>query len=190
MLHVLHVVRTLLALAVFPFYLPAVYRAYLAHFHFLHHEGSPYALILKQPCPSVRLFKIRHRRQTSDCVFLFLSLSLSLTLCWSLMWSLRTALSAQIFKPLGSSPSILAGTHWNNAQFSSALPEQRSQACDPFWIDNESAVYSLAKGYSGAADSARVVNLYHACVAQLGVTPWLEYARVCVHGRQHSRPPQ
>ena len=40
---------------------------------------------------------------------------------------------------------------------------------------NESAVYSLAKGYSGAADSARVVNLYHACVAQLGVTPWLEY---------------
>ena len=43
------------------------------------------------------------------------------------------------------------------------------------WINNESAVYSLAKGYSGAADSARVVNLYHACVAQLGVTPWLEY---------------
>ena len=43
------------------------------------------------------------------------------------------------------------------------------------WIDNESAVYSLAKGYSGAADSARVVNLYHACVAQLRVTPWLEY---------------
>ena len=36
-------------------------------------------------------------------------------------------------------------------------------------------MYSLAKGYSGAADSARVVNLYHACVAQLGVTPWLEY---------------
>ena len=43
------------------------------------------------------------------------------------------------------------------------------------WINNESAVYSLAKGYSGAADSARVVILYHACVAQLGVTPWLEY---------------
>ena len=43
------------------------------------------------------------------------------------------------------------------------------------WIDNESAVYSLAKGYSGAADSARVVNLFHACVAQLGITPWLEY---------------
>ena len=40
------------------------------------------------------------------------------------------------------------------------------------WMNNESAVYSLAKGYSGAADSARVVNLYHACVAQLGVTPW------------------
>ena len=43
------------------------------------------------------------------------------------------------------------------------------------WIENESAVYSLAKGYSGAADSARVVNLYHACVAKLacGVTPLL-----------------
>ena len=37
------------------------------------------------------------------------------------------------------------------------------------------AVYALAKGYSGAADSARVVNLYHSCVARLGVTPWLEY---------------
>ena len=43
------------------------------------------------------------------------------------------------------------------------------------WIDNESAVYALVKGYSGAPDSARVVNLYHACVAQLGLTPWLEY---------------
>ena len=32
------------------------------------------------------------------------------------------------------------------------------------WIGNESAVYSLAKGYSGMADSARVVNLYHAYV--------------------------
>ena len=35
------------------------------------------------------------------------------------------------------------------------------------WIDNESAVYSLVKGYSRAPDSARVVNLYHGCVAQL-----------------------
>ena len=43
------------------------------------------------------------------------------------------------------------------------------------WIDNESAVYGLAKGYSGAADSARVVNLYHTCAAQLGVTSWVEY---------------
>ena len=43
------------------------------------------------------------------------------------------------------------------------------------WVDNESAVYSLAKDNSGAADSARVVNLYHACVAHLGVTPWLEW---------------
>ena len=42
------------------------------------------------------------------------------------------------------------------------------------WVDNESVVYSLAKGYSGAADSARVVNLYHACIAQLRVNPWVE----------------
>jgi len=45
------------------------------------------------------------------------------------------------------------------------------------WIDNESAVYALVKGYSGAADSARSVNLYHGCVAQLGVTPWIEYVQ-------------
>ena len=43
------------------------------------------------------------------------------------------------------------------------------------WIDNESAVYALAKGYSGSPDSARVVNLYHVSVAQLGATPWIEY---------------
>ena len=43
------------------------------------------------------------------------------------------------------------------------------------WIDNESAVYSLVKGYSGAPDSARIVNLYHSEVARLRVTPWLEY---------------
>ena len=29
------------------------------------------------------------------------------------------------------------------------------------WIDNESAVYSLVKGYCGAADSARLVNVFH-----------------------------
>ena len=45
------------------------------------------------------------------------------------------------------------------------------------WIDNESAVYSLVKGYTSAPDSARIVNLYHACVTQLGVTPWLEYVQ-------------
>ena len=45
------------------------------------------------------------------------------------------------------------------------------------WIDNESAVYALVKGYSGAADSARIVNLYHCCVAQLEVTPWIEYVQ-------------
>ena len=43
------------------------------------------------------------------------------------------------------------------------------------WVDNESAVYGLVKGYSGSPDSARVVNLYHTCVTQLGVTPWVEY---------------
>ena len=45
------------------------------------------------------------------------------------------------------------------------------------WVDNESAVYALVKGYTSAPDSARVVNLYHACVTQLGVTPWLEYVQ-------------
>ena len=43
------------------------------------------------------------------------------------------------------------------------------------WIDNESAVYSLVKGYCGAADSARVVNIFHSMVSRLGITPWLEY---------------
>lgn len=43
------------------------------------------------------------------------------------------------------------------------------------WIDNESAVYALAKGYSGAPDSARVVNLFHTTASRLGVTPWIEY---------------
>ena len=43
------------------------------------------------------------------------------------------------------------------------------------WIDNESAVYSLVKGYCGAADSARVVNIFHSTVSRLGITPWLEY---------------
>ena len=43
------------------------------------------------------------------------------------------------------------------------------------WIDNESAVYSLVKGYCGAADSARVVNVFHSAMCRLGVTPWLEY---------------
>ena len=43
------------------------------------------------------------------------------------------------------------------------------------WIDNESAVYSLVKGYCGAADSARVVNIFHCAVSQLNVTPWMEY---------------
>ena len=38
-------------------------------------------------------------------------------------------------------------------------------------------MYSLVKGYSAAPDSARVVNLYHSCVAQLGVTPWIEYVQ-------------
>ena len=45
------------------------------------------------------------------------------------------------------------------------------------WIDNESAVYALVKGYSRAADSARIVTLYHSCVSQLGITPWIEYVQ-------------
>ena len=45
------------------------------------------------------------------------------------------------------------------------------------WIDNESAVYALVKGYSSAPDSPRVVNLFQGCVAQLAVTPWVEYVQ-------------
>ena len=45
------------------------------------------------------------------------------------------------------------------------------------WIENESAVYALVKGYSSAPDSARVVNLFQGCVAQLAVTPWVEYVQ-------------
>ena len=41
------------------------------------------------------------------------------------------------------------------------------------WIDNESAVYALVKGYN----SARIVTLYHSCVSQLGITPWIEYVQ-------------
>ena len=43
------------------------------------------------------------------------------------------------------------------------------------WMDNDSAVYSLVKGYCGAADSARVVNIFHSAMCRLGVTPWMEY---------------
>ena len=44
-------------------------------------------------------------------------------------------------------------------------------------ITGGAAMYSLVKGYSRAPDSARVVNLYHGCVAQLEVTPWIEYVQ-------------
>ena len=43
------------------------------------------------------------------------------------------------------------------------------------WIDNESAVYSLVKGYCGAADSARLVNVFHTTISRLGIFPWIEY---------------
>ena len=57
----------------------------------------------------------------------------------------------------------------------STFPELMRDKSVVHWIDNESAVYSLVKGYSGAPDSARVVNLFHATAAQLQVCPWFEY---------------
>ena len=45
------------------------------------------------------------------------------------------------------------------------------------WIDNSSAVAALAKGYSSAIDSARIVHAAHATIAGLGADLWFEYVR-------------
>ena len=36
-------------------------------------------------------------------------------------------------------------------------------------------MYSLVKGYCGAADSARLVNVFHTTISRLGIFPWIEY---------------
>ena len=45
------------------------------------------------------------------------------------------------------------------------------------WVDNSSAVAALAKGYSSAIDSARIVQAVHATLAGLGADVWFEYVR-------------
>ena len=45
------------------------------------------------------------------------------------------------------------------------------------WIDNSSAVAAAVKGYSYAADSARIVHGLHASLLALGVRAWFEYVR-------------
>ena len=44
-------------------------------------------------------------------------------------------------------------------------------------IDNSSAVAAAVKGYSYAADSARIVHGLHASLLALGVRAWFEYVR-------------
>ena len=45
------------------------------------------------------------------------------------------------------------------------------------WIDNQSALAGLTKGYSGVLDSARIVHAFHATCAGPGAAVWLEYVR-------------
>ena len=44
------------------------------------------------------------------------------------------------------------------------------------WIDNAGAVGAILKGYSGKADCARIVNMFHFAVAKSGITSlWTDY---------------
>ena len=45
------------------------------------------------------------------------------------------------------------------------------------WVDNTSALAALAKGYSRAIDSARIVHALHAWNVGAGVSTWFEYVR-------------
>ena len=45
------------------------------------------------------------------------------------------------------------------------------------WVDNTSAVAALAKGYSGAPDSARLVHAFHATAVGLRCACYFEYVR-------------
>jgi hypothetical protein len=44
------------------------------------------------------------------------------------------------------------------------------------WIDNAGAIGAILKGYSGKADCARIVNMFHFAVAKSGITSlWTDY---------------
>ena len=44
------------------------------------------------------------------------------------------------------------------------------------WVDNSGALGALIKGYSGVPDIARIVNMFHFTVAQLGAESlWIDY---------------
>ena len=44
------------------------------------------------------------------------------------------------------------------------------------WIDNSGAVGALIKGYSGVADCARIVNMFHFAAVKLGIqSMWIDY---------------
>ena len=44
------------------------------------------------------------------------------------------------------------------------------------WIDNSGAVGALIKGYSGVADCARIVNMFHFAAVKLGIhSIWIDY---------------
>ena len=45
------------------------------------------------------------------------------------------------------------------------------------WVDNTSAIAALAKGYSSAPDSARLVHAFHATAGGLGCACYFEYVR-------------
>jgi hypothetical protein len=44
------------------------------------------------------------------------------------------------------------------------------------WVDNAGAIGALLKGYSGKADCARIVNMFHFAVAKCGIASlWTDY---------------
>ena len=44
------------------------------------------------------------------------------------------------------------------------------------WVDNSGALGALVKGYSGVPDIARIVNMFHFTIAQLGAESiWIDY---------------
>ena len=58
-----------------------------------------------------------------------------------------------------------------------SLPEEwlRGRPVE-IWVDNSGAVGSLVKGYSGVADCAKIVNLFHFAIAKIGVASiWIDY---------------